>query len=338
MAKQAKATSNIAQKFNIVIVAQAGRLTYEAIIFLASLRVASPDFDGQVFVAEPQGGPKWQEVPSISDNDARTLIKDLGGTILPFETIEFGSLYPQGNKIECLKALPKGEPFVFFDTDTLITADIKTVAFDFDRPSASHRVEGTWPKPELHELGYAAIWKSLYDRFGLDFESSLDTSKPEHSWERYLYFNAGYFYYSCPHLFGTLFTRYACEILHRPPEELAGQSLHPWLDQVALPLVIHKLGGGRDSIATRGLDGSVSCHYRLFPLLYARESDAVVRYLETVVSPYKIRTVLERYDPIKRLVFQEEGYKIRRMFDREHLPKQEAMIRRAIKSAGLWMR
>jgi hypothetical protein len=58
----------------------------------------------------------------------------------------FGESYPYGNKIECLAALPEGEPFVFFDSDTLILGDLTEVPFDFDRPSASRRVEGTWPQ------------------------------------------------------------------------------------------------------------------------------------------------------------------------------------------------
>lgn len=34
--------------FNIVIVAQAGRLQYEAVLFAASLRHSSPDFRGRL--------------------------------------------------------------------------------------------------------------------------------------------------------------------------------------------------------------------------------------------------------------------------------------------------
>jgi len=68
---------------------------------------------------------------------------------------------------------------VFFDTDTLITGALNDVPFDFDRPSASLRVEGTWPQPQLYEAGYTHIWKSLYQRFGLDFASSLDMEQPD---------------------------------------------------------------------------------------------------------------------------------------------------------------
>ena len=105
-----------------------------------------------------------------------------------------GAAYPHGNKIEALAAMPPGRPFVFFDTDTLITGDLCTVPFDFDRPSASLRCEGTWPKPQLYGPGYTGLWKSLYDKFDLDFESSLDLSQPDEFWKRDLYFNAGFFF------------------------------------------------------------------------------------------------------------------------------------------------
>jgi hypothetical protein len=118
-------------------------------------------------------------------------------------------------------------------------------------------VEGTWPQIELYGPGYTAIWKSLYDRFGVDFESSLDLSQPDEFWRRYLYFNAGFFYYRCPHVFGSRFLEIALGIRDDPPPELVCQSLDPWLDQVALPLVIHDLGGGRDALAA-GLAGRVA--------------------------------------------------------------------------------
>jgi hypothetical protein len=227
---------------------------------------------------------------------------------------------------------------VFFDSDTLITGEISDVPFDFARPSASLRRTGTWPQPELYGPGYTDIWKSLYDKFGLDFQSSLDLSQPDEFWARYLYFNAGYFYYQCPHVFGQKFLEYALAIRDDPPPELVCQSLDPWLDQVALPLVIHALGGGRDTLPDGFLDGSVSCHYRLFPMLYARESDAVVQVLETVSAPNKIKKVLKGSDPIKRMVYQGRGQKVRALFDQNNLPRREQAIRNRIKSEGFWMR
>ena len=163
--------------FNVVVVAQDGRLAFEALLFAASLRHASPGFTGRLLVAEPQPGPLWRKDPRIANQDIRDALADLGAEIVPFENKHFGASYPNGNKIEMLRALPEGAPFVFFDTDTLITGDLVSVPFDFDRPGASLKREGTWPRPELYGPGYTGIWKSLYDRFGLDFESSLDLAQ-----------------------------------------------------------------------------------------------------------------------------------------------------------------
>jgi hypothetical protein len=76
------------------------------------------------------------------------------------------------------------------------------------------------------------------------------------------------------------------------------------LDQVALPLVIHGLGGGRDALPSGFLDGTHSCHYRLMPLLFARESDHLVDTLREVAAPNKIKKVLKEYTPFKRMIYQ----------------------------------
>ncbi|WP_204114901.1 hypothetical protein [Shimia biformata] len=325
-------------RFNIMIVGQGGRLQYEACLFAASLRAANPNFAGRLFVAEPQPGPLWENDPRIHNPAVLDLLSDLGAEILPFDSHAFGQTYPYGNKIEALLALPKGEPFLFLDTDTLVLGDLDTVPFDFDLPSASLKVEGTWPEIELYGPGYTETWKSLYDRFGLDFESSLDLSQPDEYWRRYLYFNAGFFYYRCPHEFGQRFLDYATEIRDNPPRELVCQSLNPWLDQVALPLVIHSFGGGRDALEPGYLDGDVTCHYRLLPLLYARENDRVVEALEQVTAPNRIKKVLKQYDPFKRMIYQARGHKVRALFDQDNLPRKERALRNTIKRNGFWMR
>lgn len=331
-------TQASAAPFNVVVVGQQGRLAYEAVLFVSSLRTMNPDFKGRIFVAEPQAGPLWTKDPSIRNQPVCDALAELSAEIIPFESKHFSESYPFGNKIEMLAALPKGEPFVFFDTDTLIMGDLASVPFDFDRPSASLRREGTWPQPQLYGPGYTGLWKSLYDKFGLDFESSLDLGQPDEYWRRYLYFNAGFFFYKCPHEFGEKFLEYALAIRDAPPVELCAQSFDPWLDQIALPLVIHALGGGRDTLPEGYLDGAVSCHYRLLPLLYARESDHAVAVLEHVTAPNKIKKVLKTYDPIKRIIYQGRGTKARALFDRENLPRKDQAIRNRLKSNGYWMR
>ena len=339
MANTSKRSSGKTPPFHIMIVGQAGRLTYEAVLFAASFRRFNPDFSGRLFIAEPQPGPRWSRDPRMNDESARALLtEDFGATILPFESRHFGETYPYGNKIEALAALPADEPFVFFDTDTLITGDLTQVPFDFDRPSASLKVEATWPELELYGPGYTATWKALYDKFGLDFASSLDLGWPEEYWRRYLYFNAGFFYYRDPATFGRRFTEYALAIRDAPPPELVCQSLDPWLDQVALPLVIHSFGGRRDTLAHGWLDGTHSCHYRVLPLAYAREDQAVIDLLEEITAPNRIKRVLKGYEPIKRMIYQGKGAKARALFDRANLPRREQVIRNTLKRENLWLR
>ncbi|MEL6953392.1 MAG: hypothetical protein AAFN09_00075 [Pseudomonadota bacterium] len=323
--------------FTIAVVAQAGRLQYEAALFAASLRHFSPGFRGRLIVLEPQPGPLWPSDPRIWDGGIRAIFDRLEAEIVPFEARHFGAAYPYGNKIEGLAALPQDVPFVFFDSDTLITGEIAEVPFDFDRPSASLRRENTWPRIELYGPGYAEIWGALYEKFGLDFESSLDLSQPEEYWRRYLYFNAGFFFGADPAEFGARFEETALAIRDDPPDALVCQSLDPWLDQVALPLVIHGLGGGR-SLPPGWLDGRVSCHYRTLPLLYARESDHVVAALEEVTAPNWLKKVLKAHEPMKRMVYQGKGTKARALFDRANLPRREQAIRNALKREKLWMR
>lgn len=336
--QRAGMTAGSGTPLNILIVGQRGRLAYEAALFALSLAATTPRDAVRLFVAEPQPGPLWSQDPRIGDPALLDLLQDCGATLLPFASAHFGETYPYGNKIEALLALPEGQPFVFFDTDTLITGDLTTVPFDFARPTASLRREGTWPRIELYGPGYTQIWRALYDRFGLDFAASLDLAQPDEHWRRYLYFNAGFYFYDCPKVFGTRFLQYALSIRDDPPPELVCQSLDPWLDQVALPLVIHSLGGGRDTLPEGLLDGRISCHYRTLPLLYARESAAVVALLEEITAPNRVKKVLKGYEPLRRMVYQGLGQRARALFDRSDLPRREQAIRNRLKREGLWLR
>lgn len=324
--------------FNILIVGQDGRLAYEALLFALSLARNAPTFAKRLYVAEPQNGPLWKASPRMQDGSLRKLIEATGARIVPFESKHFGQSYPHGNKIEALRALPEGEPFVFFDSDTLILDDLVKVPFDFDRPSASLRREGTWPVIELYGPNYHDIWSALYSVFGMDVNDALDPAQPEEFWMRYPYYNAGMFYYSCPRRFGKLFESISVAIRDHTPPELVCQPLDPWLDQIALPLVIHKLGGGPNALESGWIDGKASCHYRTFPLLYARESDDVVRLLEDIAAPNEIKKVLKQHEPALRFIYQGRGNKARALFDRENLPAKEQSIRQKLKKNGFWMR
>ncbi|MFQ5623654.1 MAG: hypothetical protein ACE5FS_09685 [Paracoccaceae bacterium] len=325
------------QAINLVAVAQAGRLQYEALLLAASLRAAGGE-GVRLWLAEPQPGPEWDADPRIDDAELRAMLGDLGARIVPFRAPEFGARYPHGNKIVAPSVLPEGEPFVFLDTDTLVLAPLTGVPFDFARPTASLRREGTWPNPDVAGFGLERIWAALYRRFGLDFEASLDPAFPAHDWRRYLYFNAGFFFYRCPRVFSRTFREFALAIRDDPPPELAGQKLDPWLDQAALPLVIHALGGGRGTLPPGLMDGSVTCHYRAMPLLYARERREVIETLETVAAPNRIKKILKRHEPFRRFVYQGMGARAGALFDGRAAPANEAGYRKTLKSSGLWLR
>lgn len=329
-------TAGTDRAFNVVCVGQAGRLAFEAVILAATFRAACPDFPGCLIVAEPQPGPLWDGDPRLPAA-FRDLLDGFGAQIVPFQNRHFGQLWPNGNKIEMLAALPDA-PFVFFDTDTLFTGDLGTVAFDFARPSASMRRGPTWPEPALYGPGYGGIWKALHDRFGLDFEATLDRNHPDEHWERYLYFNSGWFFHESPRTFGERFLSYARTIRDEEMPALASQTLFPWLDQIALPLVIQSFGGSRPGPELAGLDGDLTCHYRTPSLLYARESDAAIAALEAAIAPNRIKKVLKDYEPLKRLVYQGQGQTLRAMIDRTALPRREQVLRQRIKALGMWYR
>ena len=70
----------------------------------------------------------------------RDLLGELGAVFLPFESRVFGASYPYGNKIEALAALPD-EPFLFLDTDTLVTGSFEQGQLRF-RPALGFDAAG----------------------------------------------------------------------------------------------------------------------------------------------------------------------------------------------------
>ena len=210
--------------------------------------------------------------------------------------------------------------------------------FDFDRPSASMARENTWPEVPLYGPTLAQIWQSVYDRANVDMTPSLDLKEPEGYWQRHLYFNAGWFYYRCAQTFAEKMLDLMVSLRSDPPPELACQTLTPWLDQVALPVVITALAGGRPGPELSGLDGELSNHWRALPLLYAKAPNETIELLETVAAPNKIKKVLKEYEPFKRMIYQGKGHKTRALFDQSDLPGKERAIRNKIKREKLWMR
>ncbi|GIX14162.1 MAG: hypothetical protein KatS3mg118_2121 [Paracoccaceae bacterium] len=318
--------------FSLCVVAQAGRLEAEALILAASLCRAG--WGARLHVAEPRRGPLWPAEPGLSP-EGRAYLLDCGAQILPLDARVFGAAYPQGNKIEALSLMPEGRPFLFLDTDTLIVG--RPGPMPPAPPAASLRRTNSWPRRRPGGPGRAAIWRALYRRFGLDPRTAQDRRFPAGDWRRWPYYNAGWILGPCPRRFAQLYLHIARTIRDDPPPELAGQKLHPWLDQIALPLVIHALGGSPAQVPDAGLDGAATRHYRALPLLYATESDQVLALFEEIVAEPRLRALLARHEPFRRMVMEGEGARARAMFDRGALPP-EAEIRRRLKAAGLFLR
>ena len=198
--------------------------------------------------------------------------------------------------------------------------------------------ENTWPVVPLYGPSLSDIWQAVYDRAGVDMAPSLDLSEPEGYWERHLYFNAGWFFYRCPQVFASRMLDLMVSLRNDTPPELACQSLNPWLDQIALPVVVTALGGGRPGPELAGLDGDISLHWRALPLLFAKAPDETLAFLQEIAAPNKVKKVLKQYEPFKRLIYQGKGQKIRALFDQSSLAGPEKAIRNRIKREKLWMR
>ncbi len=318
---------------NILIVAQDGRLQYEALLFAASLRHFPENRALRLVVAEPQPGPHWPDDPRMTRPAIRRELRALGAEIVALHTTTFGARYPQGNKLEALALLPRDEPFAFFDTDTLVTGRLDDVTAA--PPTASGVVEPTWPRETLYGPGFAAIWGALYARFGLDMAPTLDTRHPDTDWRRYMYFNAGWFTGPCPHRLGTRLLDYARALEHDPPRALATQALYPWLDQIVLPLAIAAEGGGRRDT---GLDGARTLHYRALPMLYAHGSDHAVATLEAVTGAPHLWDIFNQHVAFRRMVFKQQGRALRARVDRAAPPFTYWGRQKQIMDAGYWVR
>ncbi|KIT15878.1 hypothetical protein [Jannaschia aquimarina] len=332
--------------FDILIVGQAGRLEYEAALLAVTLRHASPGWDGTLWVAEPQPGPAWPEDPRMTSPEVRALLTDLGARTIPFENVEFGARYPNGNKIEALAVLPPDRPVLVLDSDTVITGELSEIAIDFGRPAASMRREDTWPVPPLYGPTRHDIWGALYAQSGLDFSSSQDEDWPVNHWRRYLYFNAGWVTAPSGPALHAAWLDAARMVQWAAGEggltELAAQTIDPWLDQIALPLAIHGLGGGRPGagggLPDGALDGTHSHHYRYLPLMFATAPDHVIDTVRAATAPNAVKKVLKGYEPFKQFLFQKKGDKARALFDRAALPRKQEAIRRRLKRRNLWIR
>lgn len=319
---------------NVYFIVQKGRLAYECLMALASLRCASPNFAGRVYVIEPQPGPLWPDDPRVT-GPLRDMLMRLCDDWVPLHNEIFGAQYPHGNKIEALRLLPKAEPFIFFDSDTLFYRNLNDLNVDYTRPSASNLCTNTWPKLQPNGASLAQIWQSLYARFDLDFLSAQNTGYAADDWRRYPYYNAGWFYGDCPSEFGALYATMAQDIWHNSPIQLTGQNLYPWLDQVVLPLVIHALKGG--AVADAPLDQDFTYHYRYLARAFAHAPLPARRALHVTTRQPHLAELFKQYDPFYPFLYGNSGAEAQSI-GQAIKRGDETVLRNRLQQAGLWVR
>ncbi len=306
----------------VLILAQPGRLDAAAELCAASCR--APHSWG-VTVAGPRPSAIWPNNQELSPEGLTALVS-LGARIIRFAPQYFGRSYPNGNRIEALFTLRPDQPFIAFDTDTLILGDLCAAELDSAAPGASERVEPTWPRGGQGRSGRKAVWRSLYHRFGLAEPSSFG------------YFCASRVHGPCPHRFATHWLSKALALRDSPPAALTGQALFPWLDQIALPLTLAALQGGQDAPRSRLLDDGLSYHYRSLALAHARAPRAALTHLDQVTQDPILAGLLARYAPFRKMLTPTGVARVRRLFKDHPHADREKPYRKRLKAAGLWDR
>ena len=94
------------QPFNIMIVGQAGRLQYEALVFVASLRAHAPGFAGRMIVAEPQPGPLWQDDPRMTPDITAALV-EMGAEVIPSPRTISGKAIRMATRSKACRPCPR---------------------------------------------------------------------------------------------------------------------------------------------------------------------------------------------------------------------------------------
>jgi hypothetical protein len=301
----ASAAGPVAASFDIMIVGQKGRLEAEAALFAASLRAADPGFAGRLFVAEPspdRSGPPtraWKTTPAPSSppSGPRSCPSTAATSARPIPTATRprASRPPRRPPLRLLRHRHAG-----------------------DRPALRHPLR---LRPPLRLDGadeHLARDRALRPRLHRHVARAL---RPLRARLRQLPrpLPARRVLAPLPLLQRGLVLRPLPPPLRRapdrddggdprrPPPALVCQPLYPWLDQIALPLVIHEAGGGRPGPGTRRPSTArprattARCRSSTPP------PDDRIAFLEEIAGQNRVKKVLKRHDPFRRMIYQGKG-------------------------------
>lgn len=293
------------------------------------------DNDIKLIVCTPEDGPEWNGPVDIRGGEIAAELVDLGAEIRGFRNARFGSRYPHSNKIYALSALPPREPFLFLDTDFVITGDLSRLSFDFDRPSM-YAGRATWPSVENNSIERDRIWESLYRKFGLTTEGWIREHQPPGALKRYPYFNAARFYYRRADVVFDSYRRVAEAIEDAPPPELEGQTLYPWLDQISLPIVMRSLNADKRHYNMDYFLNPVAHHYHVVVTLFLDRHREKLLMAREFASDDRWREYFIKSRIFSQLADDEKYNEILEFADREVLKPSE--FGKRMRDAGYWLR
>jgi hypothetical protein len=226
---------------NIVVVAQAGRIGYQALLCAASIRAFHAADQTRILVCMPQNSPRWEKDPAIRDAELLRGFRRYDCELAEFDNSDFGSSYPHANKFYSIARVPTGEPFLFLDSDSVLTAPIEAGDLSPDRP-ALKRGGGSWPVAGEDGRSIGEVWRSVYAFFGIDPAPWRDPDRGDDEHQCYPYYNGGIVYHADAQAFAALWLEMALRLWRERPAAIAGQPIKPWLDQIVLPVVLARLG------------------------------------------------------------------------------------------------
>src|SRR5437868_1260080 len=130
---------------NVGMVAQGGRLGYQALLCAASIRSFHSANQVRVFICIPNKTDLWRDDPRVDDPDLLQSFARYNCEIVRFDNLDFGLRYPHSNKFYSILALPNSEPFLFLDSDGILVAPIRRENLNFQQP-ALLPAAASWPK------------------------------------------------------------------------------------------------------------------------------------------------------------------------------------------------
>ncbi len=270
-------------KFCFVFVCQAGELEIKSLLLAASLRQYVQG-DYELVAALPQPVARWGTLSTTTT----ALLQQLDIRTVPI-TNNIDENYPIANKIACLGIATPAEKIIFLDSDILCLQPIilnNYFSADFNAKPADLATFGKNPQ----------LWQKVYQLFQLPLPAwqTLSTVSRELMLP---YFNAGVIAIKNNPKFANTWEE-CCRIIDA---DTSISHKRPWLDQIALPVVITRLNLTHYCLDERFnypahlkplSKNTFFCHYH-YPVVIRREP-VLNKLVNQLVDRYPaLKTLLE---------------------------------------------